>query len=92
MKEVNKYILKAIETILKNKLANIYYDKTFPSTIFKINENGTYKVSREGNLYDVPCGLGIELKVGQSVWVTMPCGNKNIKDMYISGIRGEVIK
>lgn len=91
MKEVNNYILKAIETILKNKLSNIYYDKTFPSTVFKVNGDGTYKISREGNLYDVPCGLGIELKAGQSVWVTIPCGMKKIKDMYISGIRGTKI-
>lgn len=81
-----------ITKLIDEKFSYAYYDKTFPSTVFKINGDGTYKVSREGNLYDVPCSLGIELKTGQSVWVTIPCGTKKIKDMYISGIRGTKIK
>lgn len=87
---INHTLLKAIEGILTNKLNKIYYDKTFPSVIYGTNDNGTYQIVREGNLYTVPNGLGIPLKVAQSVWVTMPCGNKNMKDMYISAIRGKL--
>ena len=57
----------------------------------KILCKGNHDKKYDENLYDVPCGLGIELKAGQSVWVTVPCGMKNIKDMYISGIRGTKI-
>lgn len=91
MSNYGKQILDNLEAIISKKLANIYYDKTFPSTVFKVNVDGTYKISYEGNLYDVSCGLGIELKAGQSVWVTIPCGMKKFKDMYISGIRGKKI-
>lgn len=92
MSNYGKQILDNLETVLSKKLASIYYDKTFPSTVFKVNGDGTYKIAREGQLYNVPCGLGVELKAGQSVWVTIPCGMKKIKDMYISGIRGKMIK
>lgn len=87
MNRVNNYILKAIGTMIDSKLSGIYYDKTFPSIIFDINNDGTYKISKDGFLYDVPCAFNVELKKGQGVWVTMPCGITNIKDMFISGIR-----
>lgn len=87
MNRVNNYILKAINTIIDSKLSGIYYDKTFPSIVFDINEDGTYKISKDGFLYSVPCAINAELKKGQNVWVTMPCGTRNIKDMFISGIR-----
>ncbi len=88
MKNFNTLLLQAIEKMLDKKLSGIFYDKTFPSVIYKKNENGTYQIIREGISYDVPCALGKELKPAQNVWVTIPCGMKNFKDMYISGIRG----
>ncbi len=87
---INQTLLKAIEKLLSDKLNTIYYDKTFPSVIYGANNDGTYQIVREGHLYTVPNGLGIPLKITQSVWVTMPCGNKNLKDMYISAIRGNL--
>lgn len=87
---INQTLLKSIEGILADKLDKIYYDKTFPSVIYDVNEDGTCQIVREGNLYTVPNGLGIPLKVTQAVWVTMPCGNKNMKDMYISAVRGKL--
>lgn len=92
MSNIWQNILNNIEKILDKKLSNIYYDKTFPSVIYGKNEDGTYKIPYEGRLYNVPCSLGVELKVTQNVWVTMPCGHRNFKDMYISGIRGKVKK
>lgn len=90
MNTIGKNILNNLEKILEKKLSQIYYDKTFPSVIYGKNADGTYKIIREGQMYNVPCALGIELKVGQNVWITIPCGMKNFKDMYISGIRGKV--
>lgn len=87
---INQTLLKTFEGILENKLSKIYYDKTFPTVIYGVNDDGTYQIVREGYLYTVPNGLGIPLKETQSVWVTMPCGNKNLKDMYISAIRGKM--
>ena len=87
---INQTLLKTIEKLLSEKLNTIYYDKTFPTVIYGVNNDGTYQIVREGQLYTVPNGLGIPLKVTQSVWVTMPCGNKNLKDMYISAIRGNL--
>ncbi len=90
MNKLNNILLSTIEKKLAEKLAGIYYDKTFPSVIYGVNDDGTYQIVREGHLYTVPNGLGIPLKVTQSVWVTMPCGTKNLKDMYISAIRGNL--
>lgn len=90
MNKLNDIILSTIEKKLAERLATIYYDKTFPSVIYGVNSDGTYRIVREGQLYTVPNGLGIPLKITQSVWVTMPCGNKNLKDMYISAIRGKL--
>lgn len=87
---ITQTLLKAIENIVSDKLKTVYYDKTFPSVIYGVNDDGTYQIVKEGQLYTVPNGLGIQLKVTQSVWVTMPCGNKNLKDMYISAIRGKM--
>lgn len=92
MKNFNTLLLQAIEKMLDKKLSGIYFDKTFPAVIYKKNSDGTYQISREGVLYDVPCALGRELRVTQNVWVTVPCGMKNFKDMYISGIRGAAVK
>jgi len=88
-KEFNNILIKSSETLIDKKLSNIYYDKTFPSVVYGKNDDGTYKIIREGKMYNVPCALGYEIKTTQHVWVTMPCGANNFKDMYISGIRGK---
>ena len=90
MNKLNDLLLSTMEKKLAEKLASAYYDKTFPSVIYGVNDNGTYQIVREGQLYTVSNGLGIPLKITQSVWVTMPCGIKNLKDMYISAIRGNL--
>jgi len=90
MSSINQMLIKAIEKITDKKIANIRYDKTFPSIIYKVNNDGTYQISKEGSLYTVPCSLGVQLKITQNVWITMPGGS--FKDMYISGIRGNVMK
>ena len=89
MNNIGKQVLEIVEKTVDKKLSNIYYDKTFPSVIYGKNNDGTYKIVREGQIYNVPCTLGYELNVAQHVWVTMPCGAKNFKDMHISGLRGD---
>lgn len=88
MNNFNDILLKSIGNFIDNKIKNIYCDKTFPSVVYGKNEDGTYKIVYESCMYNVPCALGIDLNVTQNVWVTMPCGMKNLKDMYISGVRG----
>ena len=73
-------------------MSSIRCDITFPSVVYKKNEDGTYKIIKEGQFYNVPCGLGMELGLMQSVWVTIPCNMTNLKDMYISGLRGTTIR
>lgn len=87
MNTIGKQLLEKAEKMLEEKLKKIWYDKTFPTVVYGKNENGTYKIPYEGVLYNVPNGLGIDLKNGQHVWVTMPCGSRNLKDMYISALR-----
>lgn len=92
MSSINQMLIKAIEKIIDKKLVNLHYDRTFPSVVYKVNSDKTYEICMEGNLYTVPCAIGTTLKVTQNVWVTIPSGSKNFKDMYISGIRGNVTK
>ena len=87
MSNINAMILNAIDKVFQSKTATIFYDKTFPSTIYGKNEDGTYQIIKDGYMYNVHNGLGTELDVTQNVWVTVPCGLKNLKDMYISAIR-----
>jgi len=54
MKKINEIFLKSIERMIDEKLSNIYYDKTFPSVVYGKNDDGTYKIVREGQMYNVP--------------------------------------
>ena len=76
---VNK-ILSAIKT--REKF--LKYDKTFKSTIWGKNNDGSYKISYMNQPYDVYNALGTDLNLGQSVWVKIPCGI--FRDMHICGI------
>ncbi|MGN0432836.1 MAG: hypothetical protein ACI4EQ_10835 [Lachnospiraceae bacterium] len=76
---VNK-ILSAVNT----RIAKLGYDKTFQSTVWGINDNGTYQISYMGQLYNVPNALGTQLPLGQSVWVKIPSGI--FRKIHICGI------
>ena len=87
MNSTSKNIIEAVETLLNSYNKKLRRDKTFKSTIWGVDESGlckTYKISYMNQTYFVPNGLGIDLSLGQSVWVTMPSGV--FKDMYISAI------
>ena len=58
--------------------------KIFKSTIWKINNDGTYQISYLGQTYNVANAMGTELSLGQSVWVMIP--NGVLREMHIYGI------
>lgn len=77
-------LVDKIMSIIDNKIYNLKYDRTFKSTIWGKNSDGTYKISYMNQLYDVPNALGNNLNIGQSVWVKIPSGI--FRNMHICGI------
>lgn len=84
MNQIKDSILKSIEILVNEKISNLKYDKTFKSTVWKINENGTYQIRYLGQPYNVHNALGTTLSLGQSVWVKIPSGT--FRNMHICGI------
>jgi ferredoxin-fold anticodon binding domain-containing protein len=74
-------IAKAVEQI------TIKCDKTFTSVVKQVNPNGTYIVLDQGGSERiVKCSIpGLELGIGQNVWVKMPCGSLN--GLHICGVK-----
>ena len=77
-------IINKILSITDNKIRNLKFDKTFQSTVWAINEDGTYVVSYKGQTYNVPNALGTTLPLGQGVWVKIPSGI--LRHMHICGL------
>lgn len=84
MSEVGTSVIKIINTILDERLKKLKYDKTFKSTIWGKNEDGTYQISYMNQLYNVYNALGTDLELGQSVWVKIPSGI--FRNMHICGV------
>ena len=70
--------------VIENKNQKLKYDKTFKSTIWGKNEDGTYQISYMNQLYNVYNALGTDLELGQSVWVKIPSGI--FRNMHICGV------
>lgn len=77
-------VIKIVNTILNERLKKLKYDKTFKSTIWGINSDGTYQISYMNQIYNVPNALGTDLQLGQSVWVKIPSGI--FREMHICGV------
>ena len=77
-------LVNKIVSIIENKNQKLKYDKTFKSTIWGKNEDGTYKISYMNQLYNVYNALGTDLELGQSVWVKIPSGI--FRNMHICGV------
>lgn len=78
-------IIKTVDIMVKSAIKKIKMDKTYTSVITSV-ENGKYVVTLNGSNYTVKCAIpNVELKTGQQVWVTVPCGD--LKGMFISGVR-----
>ena len=84
MNKISENILKSINILLENKIKSLKLTQLFKTTIWGKNDDGTYKISYMNQKYNVPNGLGVDLNVGQSVWVTIPSGI--FRHMFISGI------
>lgn len=74
-------VLRAME----KKNSNLNYDKTFPSVVYGINDDGTYTIIKEKQKYKVKCAINTTLSLGTHVWVKIPCGR--LHDMHICGLR-----
>lgn len=77
-------VIKIVNTILNERLKKLKYDKTFKSTIWGKNDDGTYQISYMNQLYNIPNALGTDLQLGQSVWVKIPSGI--FREMHICGV------
>ena len=77
-------LVNKIVSIVENKNQKLKYDKTFKSTIWDKNEDGTYQISYMNQLYNVYNALGTDLELGQSVWVKIPSGI--FRNMHICGV------
>lgn len=76
-------ILKAVQIALDKQRLN--YDQTFKSVITAITDKGYTIRDTSGVTRDVKCCIpGASLKIGQSVWVTVPCGK--IGEMFVCGV------
>ena len=77
-------LVNKIVSIIENKNQKLKYDKTFKSTIWGKNSDGTYHISYMNQLYNVYNALGTNLELGQSVWVKIPSGI--FRNMHICGL------
>ena len=77
-------LVNKIVSIVETKNQKLKYDKTFKSTIWGKNEDGTYQISYMNQLYNVYNALGTDLELGQSVWVKIPSGI--FRNMHICGV------
>ena len=77
-------LVNKIVSIVETKNQKLKYDKTFKSTIWGKNEDGTYQISYMNQLYNVYNALGTDLELGQSVWVKIPSGI--FRNMHICGL------
>ena len=84
MNDISESIIKIVNTLLEERLKSMKFDKTFKSTVWHKNEDGTYQINYMGQLYNVYNALGTDLPLGQSVWVKIPSGI--FRNMHICGV------
>lgn len=77
-------LMSEFSKVVDKKLSAFKCDTTFKSTVWKINDDGTYAISYKGQLYNVPNATKSPLTEGQSVWVKIPSGI--FRNMYIDGL------
>ena len=83
-KQIIYNLWEKISILIDEKISKLKFDKTFKSTIWGKNPDGTYQISYMNQKYNVPNALGIELNLGQSVWVKIPSGI--FRHMHICGL------
>lgn len=86
--ELGKEIIKAMQIMINRKLDNFKADRTYKSVIKNITPKGYVILDETGSERTVPCCIpGIELRVGQYVWVKEPMGD--LKGLHICGVAGK---
>lgn len=84
-------ILKSIETMINQKLNHYKADRTYRSVIKSINKKGYVIIDETGSERTVPCCIpGLELRVGQYVWVKEPMSD--LRNLHIYGVAGTLRK
>lgn len=79
-------ILKTIKYAVDRKTINC--DRTYQSVIKHITPKGYVILDRAGSERTVKCCIpGIELRIGQYVWVKEPMGD--LKGIHICGVAGK---
>ena len=85
MKSIADEFIRTIQIMIDKKLENYKADRTYRSAIRGIDKKGYVIIDRGGREHVVKCCIpGIELKVGQQVWVKEPMGD--IKGLHICGV------
>lgn len=73
-----------ISNLIEIKLQKHKTDHTFKATIWKINSDKTYSINYKGQLYNIPNASGIDISLGQTVFVKIPDGI--FRNMYIESV------
>lgn len=85
--DLGKEILKAIQIMVNKKFKNYRADRTYQTIIKRIDKNDYVITDEAGQERTVPCGIpNIELRPGQSVYVTEPMGK--ISELHICNLAG----
>lgn len=86
MTNVADEILKTIKYAIDRKSINC--DRTYKSVIKKVTRKGYVVLDEAGSERTVGCCIpGVELRVGQMVWVKEPMND--LKNMHICGVAGK---
>ena len=81
-------ILKSIQTMVDQSIANYKADRTYQSVIQRITKKGYVVLDETGNERTVQCCIpGLELREMQRVWVKEPMGK--IRNLHICGVVGK---
>ncbi len=73
-----------ISKLIDEKLSNQNKEKSFKATVWKINDDNTYRINYLKELYDVPNATNIPISIGQTVWIKIP--NGILREMFIYGV------
>lgn len=79
MEDINKYILDAIQVVIKKFLKNLKYNYYVTGKITAVNTDGTYGVQINNTVSNLPARSGLTLAVGDVVYVMVVNGNYSFK-------------
>lgn len=82
--DIKQYLINTVDIILSARIKDLKLIRTFKSTIYSVNDDGTYTIVKDKKQYNVKNGLPVKLSLGQNVWVMIP--HSSIKDMFIYAI------